>query len=118
MRSRKPGLAPTVEVRDSGRLLVVVLAAIEGREALAVVGFGVGRVVVEGLRVTLASSPCSLAAEAAVGAMRREFKVTGRVGDLAFGFLSAGGEVAAVSLWLSIRDVTCPSNTVRTLAWP
>lgn len=98
MRSRKPGLAPTVEVRDSGRLFVLVLGATEGREGLAVAGFGAGRVVVEGLRVTFASSPCNLAAEAAVGAVRREGSPTGRVGDLGFGFLKAGGEVLVGSL--------------------
>ena len=98
IRSRKLGLAPTVDVRDSGRLFVAALGATEGREGLAVAAFDAGRAVVEGLRVTFASSACSLAADAAVGAVRREFSVTGRVGDLGFGFFKAGGEVAVVSL--------------------
>lgn len=98
MRSRKPGLAPpTVEVRDSGRLFVAALGAIDGREDLAVGGFDAGRVAVEGLRAIFAvSSPCSLAAEAAVGAVRREGSPTGRVGDLGLGFLKAGGEVGSL----------------------
>lgn len=90
-------MAPTVEVRDSGRLFVLALGAIEGREVLAVGGFEAGRVAVEGLRVTFAaSSPCNLAADAAVGAVRREGSPTGRVGDFGFGFLKAGGEVGSL----------------------
>lgn len=88
IRSRKPGLAPTVDVRDSGRLVVLALGATEGRDGLVTAGFVAGRVAVDGLRVTLAaSSPCSFAADAAVGAVSREFSATGRVGDLGFGFL-------------------------------
>lgn len=49
--------------------------------------------VVEGFRaVGFDSSPC-LAAEAAVGAVRREGRPTGRVGDLGAGFLKPVGEV-------------------------
>ena len=77
---------------------MLVVGATEGREGLAVAGFGAGRVVVEGFRVTFVSSPCNFAAEAAVGAVRREFSATGRVGDFDFGFLEAGGEVVVVSL--------------------
>lgn len=98
MRSRKPGFAPpTVEVRDSGRLVAVALGATEGREGLAAAGFGAGRVAVDGLRVTFAaSSPCSLAADAAVGAVRREGSPMGRVGDFGLGFLKAGGEIGSL----------------------
>lgn len=98
MRSRNPGLAPTVEARDSGRLFVLALGATEGRGGLAVAGLDAERVAVEGLCVTFASSPCNLAADAAVGAVRREGSPTGRVGDLGFGFLRAGGEVVVDSL--------------------
>ena len=99
IRSRKLGLAPTVDVRDSGRLLVFALGATEGREGFVVAGFDTGRVAVDGLRVTLAaSSPCSFAADAAVGAVRREFRLTGRVGDLGFGFFNPWGEVVVGSL--------------------
>jgi len=96
IRSRKPplGAEPTVEVRDSGRL--GALGATEGREALGAAGLGAARVVVDGFRVTfcstLGSSPC-LAAEAAVGAVRRDGRPTGRVGDLGAGFLKPLGEV-------------------------
>lgn len=100
IRSRKPGLAPAVEARDSGRLVAAALGATEGREGLVVAAFGAGRVAVEGLRVTFgASSPCSFAADAAVGAKRRdEAATTGRVGDLGFGFLKPVGEVVVGSL--------------------
>ena len=101
MRAKKPSFAPpVVDARDSGRLLGAVLGAREAREAgfLAVVAeaaFGCGgRVVVDGLRVTfwVASSPC-FADEAAVGAVRREGRPTGFVGDLGLGFLKPPGEV-------------------------
>lgn len=92
MRSRKPplGAALAVEVRDSGRLGAG--GAMEGREVFGAGALGVGRVLVEGLRVTLGSSPC-LAAEAAVGAVRRVGKPTGRVGDFGVGFLKPVGDV-------------------------
>ena len=87
MRSRKPSFgALAVEVRDSGRL-----GAIEGREGFVAAG-ALGRVAVDGFRVIFCSSPC-FAADAAVGAVRREGKPTGRVGDFGRGFLKALGEV-------------------------
>jgi len=91
MRSRKPPLGAelAVEVRDSGRL--VALGATEGREALGAAILVAGRVVVAGF-LAACSSPC-LAAEAAVGAVRREGRPTGRVGDFGAGFLKPVGEV-------------------------
>ena len=93
MRSRNPSLAPPpVELRDSGRLGTVVLGTSEDREDFTVAaGFVAGRVVVDGFWVTFCSSPC-LAAEAAVGAVSREGKPTGRVGDFGRGFLKPLGE--------------------------
>lgn len=64
----------------------------EGREVLVLEGFGSGREVVDDLRASVCSSPC-LAADAAVGAVRREGRPTGRVGDLGRGFLKPLGEV-------------------------
>ena len=93
MRSRKPplGAALAVEVRDSGRL--GALGASDVREVFGAATFGgAARVVVDGLRVTLGSSPC-LAAEAAVGAVRRDGRPTGRVGDFGVGFLKPVGEM-------------------------
>jgi hypothetical protein len=118
MRSRKPGLAPpTVEVRDSGRLFVAALGATDGREGLVVGGLDAGRDAVEGLRVTLAaSSPCSLAADAAVGAVKRDGSPTGRVGDFGLGFLKAGGEVGSLGL-VSRDQGGIEATRVRTLAW-
>lgn len=87
--------APTVEVRDSGRF--GALGPTEGRGAFEAAGLGaVARVVVEGFRAVLGSSPC-LAAEAAVGAVRREGRPTGRVGDFGAGFLSPVGETLQYS---------------------
>jgi hypothetical protein len=93
IRSRKLpplGAALAVEARDSGRL--GALGATEARGGLALAALDAGRVVVDGLRVTFASSPC-LAAEAAVGAVKRAGKPTGRVGDFGRGFLNPVGEV-------------------------
>jgi hypothetical protein len=92
MRSRKPplGAALAVEARESGRLGAG--GASDAREVFGATAFGAGRVVVDGLRVTLGSSPC-LAAEAAVGAVKRAGRPTGRVGDLGVGFLKPVGEV-------------------------
>lgn len=113
MRSRNPGLAPpTVEVRDSGRLFAATLGATDGREGLVVGGLDAGRVAVEGLRVTFAaSSPCSLAADAAVGAVKREGSPTGRVGDFGLGFLKAGGEVGSLYLVSCHRGALEPHDT-------
>jgi hypothetical protein len=84
------GAELAVDVRDSGRL-GAALGATEGREGLVVAALDGGRAVVDGFLVTLASSPC-LAAEAAVGAVRREGRPTGRVGDRGGGFLKPTGE--------------------------
>lgn len=85
------GAVLVVEVRDSGRF--GALGPTEGRGALvAVAGLGGARVVVvAGFFATLGSSPC-FAAEAAVGAVKREGRPTGRVGDLGAGFLKPVGE--------------------------
>lgn len=84
------GAVLVVEVRDSGRF--GALGPTEGRGALVVVaGLGGARVVVAGFFATLGSSPC-FAAEAAVGAVKREGRPTGRVGDLGAGFLKPVGE--------------------------
>lgn len=90
MRSRKPSFgAPPMEARESGRLGA---GAIEGREGLPADAPDFGRVAVDGFRVIFCSSPC-FAADAAVGAMRREGNPTGRVGDFGRGFLKPVGEV-------------------------
>lgn len=83
---------PAVDARESGRLGAVVLGATDGREGLAVAILEAGRVVVDGFLATVGSSPC-FAAEAAVGAMRRDGKPTGRVGDFGRGFLKPLGEM-------------------------
>ena len=85
------GAVLVVEVRDSGRF--GALGPTEGRGAwvVAAAGLGGARVVVAGFFATLGSSPC-FAAEAAVGAVKREGKPTGRVGDLGAGFLKPVGE--------------------------
>lgn len=89
-----------VEARESGRLGAA--GAIEGREALVVELFGGGRDVVDGLRPSVCSSPC-LAADAAVGAVRRDGSPTGRVGDFGRGFLKPVGEV--------LPELISPSGT-------
>lgn len=80
------------DVRDSGRFGAAWLGTIDAREGLLAVGFGTGRVVVDVFLPSFASSPC-FAAEAAVGATRREGRPTGRVGDFGRGFLKPVGEV-------------------------
>jgi hypothetical protein len=99
MRSRKPP-PPAVDVRDSGRLAVVAGGA-AGREGGLIVpaALDAGRAVVAAGFFTgfAGSSPC-FATEAAVGAMRREGKAAGRVGDFGLGFLKPGGEMVALSL--------------------
>ena len=93
IRSRKLpplGTELAAEARESGRF--GALGATEGRGGLAPVVLGAGRVVVDGFRVTFGSSPC-LAAEAAVGAVRRAGRPTGRVGDFGRGFLKLLGEM-------------------------
>lgn len=80
------------DARDSGLLGAVWLGPIDAREGLLAAGFGSGRVAVDGFLVIFASSPC-FAAEAAVGATRREGRPTGRVGDFGRGFLKPVGEV-------------------------
>lgn len=79
-----------MDVRDSGRF--VVLGAIDAREGFPAAALGAGRVVVDGFRTIFCSSPY-LAADAAVGAVSREGKPTGRVGDFGRGFLNLVGEV-------------------------
>lgn len=99
MRARNPSFAPpAVDARDSGRLAGAVLGTKDWREvgflaagAAAARGWET-RLAVDGLRVTFASSPC-LADDAAVGAVRREGRPTGLVGDLGRGFLNPPGEV-------------------------
>lgn len=93
MRERKSplGAPPAVEVRDSGRFGAVVLGTSDARGALVAVGPVFGLVVVEGFRASFSSS--CLAADAAVGAVRREGRPTGRVGDRGFGFLKPTGEM-------------------------
>ena len=88
MRERKSplGAPPVVDARESGRLVAVVAGAIEGRDDLVPGATGFGRVVVDGFRVIFCSSPC-FAADAAVGAIRWEGSLTGRVGDFGVGFL-------------------------------
>jgi hypothetical protein len=92
MRERKSPLGAALEVveaRESGR-------AIDGRDDLVPDGAtGFGRVAVDGFRVIFASSPC-LAADAAVGATRRDGSPTGRVGDFGRGFLKPVGELAVL----------------------
>jgi hypothetical protein len=86
------GAALVVDVRDSGRF--GALGPTEGRGAFAAAGLGGARVVVAvvaGFFAVFASSPC-FAAEAAVGAVKREGRPTGRVGDLGGGFLKPVGE--------------------------
>jgi hypothetical protein len=89
MRERKSPFdaPPVVEALESGRLAAVVLGAMEGRDDLVPGAAAFGRVVVDGFRVTFASSPC-FAAEAAVGAIRCDGSLTGRVGDFGAGFLN------------------------------
>lgn len=88
MRERKSplGVADEVEARESGRLGAVVAGAREGRDDLVPGAASLGRVVVDGLRVIFCSSPC-FAADAAVGAIKCEGSLTGRVGDFGAGFL-------------------------------
>ena len=88
MRERKSplGAADEVEARESGRFGAVEAGASEARGGFALGAAAFGRVVVDGLRVTFCSSPC-LAADAAVGAVRCDGSLTGRVGDLGAGFL-------------------------------
>jgi hypothetical protein len=88
MRERKSplGAADAVDACESGRLGAVGAGVIEGRDDFVPGAAAFGRVVVDGLRVTLGSSPC-FAADAAVGATRWEGSLTGRVGDFGVGFL-------------------------------
>jgi hypothetical protein len=88
MRERKSplGAADEVEARESGRLGAAVAEASEGRDDLVAGAAAFGRVVMDGFRVIFCSSPC-LAADAAVGAMRCDGSLTGRVGDFGAGFL-------------------------------
>lgn len=94
MRERKSplGAADEVEARESGRFGAVLEGASEARDGFALGAAAFGRVVVDGLRVTFCSSPC-LAADAAVGAVRCEGSLTGRVGDFGVGFLNPPTEV-------------------------
>lgn len=92
MRERKSPLVAVlaVEARESGRFGPEPGAS-DVRDDLAAGAAAFGRVVVEGFRVSLSSS--CLAADAAVGAVRREGRPTGRVGDRGAGFLNSVGEV-------------------------
>jgi hypothetical protein len=89
IRERKSPLVAVevVEARESGRLGAAVAGASEARGGRVPGAAAFGRVVVDGFRVTFCSSPC-LAADAAVGAIRCEGSLTGRVGDLGGGFLN------------------------------
>jgi hypothetical protein len=86
------GALEAVELRDSGRLGAALLGAMDDRDDLVPGATVFGRVAVDGFRVIVASSLC-LAADAAVGATRREGSPTGRVGDFGRGFLNPPGEV-------------------------
>jgi hypothetical protein len=101
MRERKSplGAVDEVDARESGRLGAVVAGASEVRDGFAPGAAAFGRVVVDGLRVTFGSSPC-FAADAAVGAMRWEGSLTGRVGDFGVGFLKLLDDALEHGQWL------------------
>jgi hypothetical protein len=101
MRERKSPLGAAEEVverRESGRLGAAVAGASEARAGRAAGAAGLGRVVVDGFRAIFGSSPC-LAADAAVGAIKWEGSLTGRVGDFGVGFLKPlAGALRSVSI--------------------
>jgi len=88
MRERKSPLPapPVVEARESERLGTVVESARDALDERGTGAAGLGRVAVDGLRVIFCSSSC-FATDEAVGAVRCEESLTGRVGDFGAGFL-------------------------------